>query len=69
MTDQSILGWLPGETDVTVNYPIPAGLKPGKYTLEMGLVFHSSMEHTIPIANKGKTGDGWYEAGSVKVKN
>ena len=69
MTDQSILGWLPGETNVTVNYTLPADLKAGKYTLEMGLVFHSSMVHTIPIANKGKTGDGWYEAGSVKVKN
>jgi hypothetical protein len=69
MSDQSIRGWLPGETVVAVNYPIPAGLTPGKYTLEMGIVFHSSMDHVIPIANKGKTSDGWYMAGGIKVKS
>jgi hypothetical protein len=67
MTDQSILGWLPGETEVNVNYQLPADLETGNYTLEMGLVFHSSIEHSIPIANKGKTSDGWYQLGNLNI--
>jgi hypothetical protein len=67
ITEMSIRGWLPGEKGITVNYKLPADLPTGNYDLEMGLVFHSSIEHTIPIANKGKTTDGWYEAGNLKV--
>ena len=67
ITEMSILGWLPGEKDITIDYKLPADLKAGNYDLEMGLVFHSSIEHTIPIANKGKTTDGWYTLGSLKV--
>jgi hypothetical protein len=67
ITGQSIKGWLPGETNITVNYKLPADLAAGNYSLEMGVVFHNSIEHTIPIANKGKTDDGWYTLGSIKI--
>jgi hypothetical protein len=67
ITDQSIKGWLPGETNITVNYKLPADIPSGNYTLEMGVVFHNSIVHTIPIANKGKTDDGWYAIGSIGV--
>ena len=67
ITETSILGWLPCEKEVTVTYSIPADLKTGNYDLEMGIVFHSSIEHVIPIANQGKTYDGWYSLGSLKV--
>lgn len=67
ITGQSIKGWLPGETNIIVNYKLPADLAAYNYTLEMGIVFHSSIEHTIPIDNKGKTDDGWYKLGSMKV--
>jgi hypothetical protein len=67
ITDTSVRGWLPGEKSVTVIYKLPGGLDKGNYGLEMGLVFHCSVEHTIPIANKGKTADGWYSLGIVKV--
>jgi hypothetical protein len=33
----------------------------------MGVVFHNSIEHTIPVANNGKTADGWYKLGSIEV--
>lgn len=69
VTDQSIQGWLPGETNITVNYKLAAGLPAGDYSLEMGVVFHNSIEHTIPIANKGKTDDGWYSLGKIKINN
>ena len=67
ITGTSILGWLPGNIGVRADYPIPADLKTGNYDLEMGIVFHSSIEHIIPIANKGKTYDGWYHVGKIKV--
>lgn len=67
ITETSIMGWLPGEKEVTITYRIPADLKTGAYDLEMGLVFHSSIKHVIPIANQGKTYDGWYSLGSLKV--
>lgn len=67
ITDISILGWLPGEKNITVNYKLPKDLKKGDYILEMGLVFHNASDHTIPIANKGKTSDGWYSLGRFKV--
>lgn len=67
ITDTSIMGWLPGEKNITVNYKLPAGIPVGNYELEMGIVFHSSIDHTIPIANTGKTSDGWYTAGTIKI--
>ena len=67
ITEMSIQGWLPGGKSITVNYKLPPDLQDGNYDLEMGLVFHSSIEHTIPIANKGKTSDGWYTLGNLKV--
>lgn len=67
ITETSIKGWLPGEINTTVNFKVPADLKPGEYNLEMGLVFHSSIDHVIPIANRGKTDDGWYTIGTLKL--
>jgi hypothetical protein len=69
VTDSSILGWLPGEKDISINCELPDDLPPGNYALETGLVFHSSVEHTVPIANIGRTSDGWLKVGSIKVKN
>jgi hypothetical protein len=67
ITEASILGWLPGYKSITVKYKLPGDLLTGNYDLEMGIVFHSSIDHVIPIGNKGKTSDGWYSVGSLKV--
>ena len=67
MSGISIKGWLPGEKVVTVSYKLPGDLPSGDYELQMGVVFHNSIEHTIPIANKGKISDGWYKLGNLKV--
>ena len=67
ITETSIMGWLPGKKSVDISYTIPDGIPSGDYDLETGIVFHSSIEHTIPIANKGKTSDGWYRLGIIKV--
>jgi len=67
ITETSIQGWLPGKKNSSLNYMLPADLPAGNYELEMGLVFHSSIDHVIPIANKGKTDDGWYKLGNLEV--
>jgi len=67
ITDESISGWLPGEKELTVTYEIPEDIETGSYDLQMGIVFHCSIEHVIPIANYGKTDDGWYMLGSIKI--
>jgi hypothetical protein len=67
ITDISIKGWLPGGKSINVSYKIPQDLPNGNYYLEMGIVFHSSIDHVIPIANQGKTIDGWYSSGRLKV--
>lgn len=67
ITSQSILGWLPGEMITNVKYKLPPEIKAGRYKLELGLVFHNSVGHTIPLANKGKTSDGWYSTGDIKI--
>jgi hypothetical protein len=67
LSDVSIMGWLPGEKNVKISFNVPAGMTAGDYTLEMGIVFHSATDHTIPIANKGKTSDGWYTLGKITI--
>jgi hypothetical protein len=68
VTNQSIRGWLPGKNSVKVQLPLSNDLPDGAYTLELGLVFHSAYDHMVPIANEGKTEDGWYRVGSFDVK-
>ncbi len=68
ITDQSIRGWLPGSTSVLIEYTFPQELSKGEYTLELGLVFHSSADRLVPIANEGKTTDGWYKVGYCRVE-
>ena len=67
ITGTSIQGWLPGEKEVNISYAVPEDVTAGNYDLEMGIVFHCSIDHVIPIANQGKTEDGWYTLGSLKV--
>ena len=68
VSDQSIRGWLPGPTSVEIEYPLPGELSKGEYTLELGLVFHNAPDRLVPIANEGKTDDGWYEVGDCRVE-
>jgi hypothetical protein len=67
ITGESIKGWLPGKKNISVKYEFPNDLPEGDYSLEMGLVFHSSIGHDIPIANQGRTREGWYVLGDVNL--
>ena len=68
LTDLSIIGWLPGEKITSSVFKIPSDVKPGKYELEIGLALYNSIDHTIPLANYGRTADGWYSAGTIRIK-
>lgn len=65
---QSIKGWLPGNYQVEIEYPVPETISAGQYTLELGLVFHNAPDRLIPIAIEGKTLDGWYEVGNLSIE-
>ncbi len=67
MSEASIQGWLPGSQSVNIEYPIPDNISTGHYTLELGLVFHSAPDRMVPIANEGKTDDGWYQVGRIEI--
>jgi hypothetical protein len=67
ITEQSIKGWLPGTISIDLEYPIPGEIPEGEYKLELGLVFHSAPDRLVPIANVGKTNDGWYVVGAMEV--
>ena len=67
VTEQSIRGWLPGTLAVDIEYPLPAELPEGNYTLELGLVFHEAHDRLVPIAIEGKTDDGWYAVGKISI--
>ncbi len=68
ISDQSIRGWLPGKKSIEVDYQIPEEMDAGSYTLELGLVFHSTPDRTVPIAIEGITDDGWYAVGNIEVE-
>jgi hypothetical protein len=68
ISPQSIRGWLPGNISTDLVFPIPTELSPGAYTLELGLVFHSAPDRTVPIAIEGKTSDGWYPVGNIQIE-
>ena len=68
ISDQSIRGWIPGTSSVEIKYPLPDQLSEGEYTLELGLVCHSAPDRIVPIAIEGKTDDGWYVIGTIKMR-
>ncbi len=68
ISSQSIKGWLPGLTPCYVSYPIPEDLPQDSFSLEIGLVFHNAPDRIVPIAIEGKTEDGWYPVGNLRIE-
>lgn len=68
LTDLSIRGWLPGEKIASSVFKIPSDVKPGKYEVEIALVLYNSIVHNIPLANHGRTADGWYSTGTLRIR-
>lgn len=60
ISDLSVKGWLPGPAFYnSATYNVPAGIAPGNYTLEMGLVFHNALDTVLPIVVDQRNTDFW----------
>jgi len=65
--DTDIRKWLPGSTKLNTAVTIPAEATAGDYNLEIGIVSTITKKPAIQLANEGKTGEGWYKIGQVKI--
>jgi len=58
----------PGDTHaVTESLELPADLSPGDYSLAIGVVGEKNDTPVVQLAIKGRTNDGWYPLGTLKV--
>jgi hypothetical protein len=68
ISEQSIQGWLPGSVFVEILMELSANLVGGVYKFETGLIFHNAIDRLVPIAIEGRTNDGWYGVGNIKIE-
>ena len=59
--------WLPGDAVFDGTLYIPENLKPGNYTLRVGMLDPRTDLPAIRFAIEGRQADGWYDLGSVVV--
>lgn len=68
MSETSVLGWLPGTVDVSVELQIPGRLAAGRYELGVGIVAPASQIPAVRLAIPGRTDDGWYPVSEVTIR-
>lgn len=66
-TNADITSWLPGDNVFDSAVTIPAELVPGEYELAIALVDPQSIQPKVKLAIQGRTEDGWYRLGILKV--
>lgn len=69
VTDADLKELMPGITTQTSSLKIPEGTEAGEYELELGVLDPSTKKPAISLAIAGKTMDGWYKMGSIKIIN
>ncbi|NNF12833.1 MAG: DUF4832 domain-containing protein [Gemmatimonadetes bacterium] len=62
-----ILDWLPGDHLEMDTLTLPAGLVPGDYFLDVGILSLGSPKPAIDLAIEGGRSDGWYELSVIQV--
>ncbi|MBI5384275.1 MAG: DUF4832 domain-containing protein [Verrucomicrobia bacterium] len=67
-TDADITVWLPGDSLFDSAVTVPPNLPAGDYELELGLLDPRSKAPAIKLAIEGRTEEGWYRLGIVKVQ-
>lgn len=60
-------GMLPGEHLLKASFPLEADLKPGRYTLSIGVMDAGSRKPAVRLAIEGRDADGWYPLSTVEV--
>jgi hypothetical protein len=66
-TNADITSWLPGDNVFDSAVTVPAELVPGEYELAIALVDPQSIQPKVKLAIQGRTEDGWYRLGVIKV--
>jgi hypothetical protein len=61
--------WLPGTHVVDEALPIPAGIPPGTYSLDVAILNEDATAAHVEIAIQGKLPDKWYQVSKVEIKN
>ena len=66
-TDADIRAWLPGDNLYDGAVFIPADTPPGDYEIAIGVLDALTREPLVKLAIAGRTEDGWYPLGKVRV--
>ena len=66
-TGTSVRLWLPGEHDAAEPLALPAGLAPGRYDLDVGLVDPRTDRAAISLAIDAPRDDGWHRLSRLTV--
>lgn len=67
-TEADIKEWLPGDIIFEDAVYIPAGVKPGVYEIQIGILDPALSAPRIKLANEGRTPEGWYSLGEVDIQ-
>ncbi len=66
-TAESIRGWLPGPCKSELKLSLPPNVRPGVYTLAVGVVPPGSQVPEVKLAIEGRVPDGWYPLTRLEV--
>lgn len=66
--DADIRAWLPGDSLANGAVTLPADALAGTYELETGILDERSDQPRVQIAIEGRTGDGWYPIGNIRIR-
>ena len=68
-TNAQLTEWMPGDILHHEQLYIPHDAPAGTYRLEVAIVAPVTFEPRVKLANEGRTGDGWYDIGELRIEN
>ena len=68
ITDARVPDWLPGDVLHDGRVFLPQDLPEGSYELQLGIVDRQTSEPRVRLAIEGRTPDGWYTLGPIRVE-
>ena len=69
LTDADITTWLPGDSLCDRTIHVAADLPAGDYDLALAILDPRTKLPKVRLAIAGRTEDGWYPLGTIKVEN
>jgi hypothetical protein len=66
-TDIDLKKLMPGSTDLKAAISLPGHLETGDYDVEIGVLTPGTKKPAIQLAITGKTAEGWYKLGTIKI--